>query len=204
MFEFPGDVSRYFSSRQEHSNRRPQWHSAQSGAQQVRALLLNTREIIMERRKVLLGSVAIGVSLAAGLSKVAEARDATQSVQKAIDAFEAALSSRDSNKMMAIWAQGTDTFLLNPRDKEAAIGTEAIKKRWDDTFNFWDSLKASAKGKSTIHVSRGAAVRYTVEDVTGKTKSGETRNFIVLASSTFSKHGNKWLMTSHHASALPG
>jgi hypothetical protein len=61
-------------------------------------------------------------------SEIAEAQDAKQSVQKAIDSFGAALSSLDLNKMMGLWSQTPDIVLLNPRDKEPAIGTDAVKK----------------------------------------------------------------------------
>src|SRR3954471_1577527 len=105
----------------------------------------------MERRTVLLGSVT---AVAAGMSwSVAEAQDTKAGVQKAIEAFEAALSSLDVNKMMALWAQGPAIVLLNPRDKEAAIGFEAVKKNWQETMAGWESLKVSSQGPSTIHVN---------------------------------------------------
>jgi ketosteroid isomerase-like protein len=125
----------------------------------------------MERRTVLLGSVT---ALAAGMSwSTAEAQDAKAGVQKAIEAFEAALSSLDVNKMMALWAQGSAIVLLNPRDKEAAIGSEAVKKNWQETMGGWESLKVSSKGPSTIHVNGSAAYRFTPEGVAGKFKSGK-------------------------------
>jgi ketosteroid isomerase-like protein len=158
----------------------------------------------MDRRGVLLGSVGVCAAVAAvGLSEIAEAQDGKQAVQKVIDAFDAALSSLDVNKMMALWSQGPDLVLLNPRDKEAAIGTDAVKKSWEEPFSFWESLKVSVKGTSTIHVGQNTAYRYSTEAIEGKTKAGKALAFTALATTTFEKRGNEWLITSHHASSMP-
>jgi hypothetical protein len=60
----------------------------------------------MDRRSVLLGSAGICTTLVAVAvsSEIAEAQDAKQSVQKAIDSFGAALSSLDLNKMVGLWS----------------------------------------------------------------------------------------------------
>jgi hypothetical protein len=67
----------------------------------------------------------------------------------------------------------------------------------------WESLKVSAKGPSTIHVSGNTAYRFTREGVAGKFKSGKEATFVALATTTYEKSGNDWLITTHHASAMP-
>jgi ketosteroid isomerase-like protein len=105
--------------------------------------------------------------------------------------------------MMALWAQGPATVLLNPRDKEAAIGSEAVKKNWQETMGAWKSLKVSAKGTTTIQVNGNTAYRFTPEQAAGKFKTGKEGTFVALATTTFEKRGNDWLITTHHASTMP-
>lgn len=92
----------------------------------------------MDRRRILIGSAGVCTTLVAAAinSEVAEAQDAKQSVQKAIESFATALSSLDVNKMMALWSQAPDIVLLNPRDKEPAIGTDAVKKAGEKRLAF--------------------------------------------------------------------
>jgi ketosteroid isomerase-like protein len=163
------------------------------------------REFVMDRRSVLLGSAGICTTLVAVAvsSEIAEAQDAKQSVQKAIDSFGAALSSLDLNKMMDLWSQAPDIVLLNPRDKEPAIGIDAVKKGWEKAMGSWESLKVSSNGASTIHVSGNTAYRFTPEGVVGKNKEGKELSFVALATTTYVKRGKDWLITSHHASAMP-
>jgi hypothetical protein len=45
--------------------------------------------------------------------------------------------------------------------------------------------------------------RVTSEGVAGKNKEGKELSFVALATTTYVKRGNDWLITTHHASAMP-
>jgi hypothetical protein len=162
------------------------------------------REFVMDRRSVLLGSAGICTTLVAVAvsSEIAEAQDAKQSVQKAIDSFGAALSSLDLNKLMDLWSQAPDIVLLNPRDKEPAIGTDAVKRLGES-----DGVLGESESfvKWSINYSREWEHRLPIHSrrLVGKNKEGKELSFVALATTTYVKRGKDWLITSHHASAMP-
>jgi hypothetical protein len=92
------------------------------------------------------------------------------------------------------------SFLILARARHRHRRSE---KRLGESDGSWESLKVSSNGASTIHVSGNTAYRFTPEGVVGKNKEGKELSFVALATTTYVKRGKDWLITSHHASAMP-
>ena len=156
----------------------------------------------MHRRDVLIGATGAAIAVV-GASGAADAQDAKQAVEKTFGAWRDALSTLDMTKMMAVWSQGPDTIVLNPRDKEPAIGSDAVRKRWEDTFAFWETLNVAESGQASVHVNGSTAYRYGRQAVSGKSKAGKDMSFATLATTVFEKGDRGWQIVCHHASAVP-
>jgi len=147
----------------------------------------------------------VGMALRAsdGIS-YAQQRSDSDNVNAAVNAFHAALSNLDIGKMQDVWAQQPYVVLINPRDKAPAIGWDAVKKDWQDAvFGFWAELKLSPKQAPHVHVDQTTAWTTGVVGVEGKNKSGQALSFTIIETQVYEKHGDRWLMVSHHASRLP-
>jgi len=147
----------------------------------------------------------VGMALRAsdGIS-YAQQRSDSDNVNAAVNAFHAALSNLDIGKMQDVWAQQPYVVLINPRDKAPAIGWDAVKKDWQDgVFGFWAELKLSPKQAPHVHVDQTTAWTTGVVGVEGKNKSGQALSFTIIETQVYEKHGDRWLMVSHHASRLP-
>ncbi len=153
----------------------------------------------MHRRTVLTGA-ATALALMTGPA-IAQQSD-TDKVKAALDAFSAALSSRDLGKMEAVWAPDANAMLINPRDKSPTVGWDAIKKKWEGVFGAWSELKVTRTGE-TIRVSGNIAWMTGTADVGGKMSDGTASSFATLWSDVFEKRGDKWLMVSHSAWRVP-
>ena len=134
----------------------------------------------------------------------AQPRSDSDAVDAAVDAFHAALANLDIAKMQTVWAQEPYAVLVNPRDKAPAVGWDAVKKDWQNgVFGFWSELKLTPKEPPQIHINQATASVTGVTGVEGKNKGGQTLNFTIIETQVYEKHGDRWLMVSHHASRLP-
>ena len=156
----------------------------------------------MHRRTIISGAAtaAFGLALLSGHA-MAQQSD-TEKVKAALEAFYAALSARDLGKMEAIWAHDPDTMLVNPRDKSASIGWDAVRKNWETVFGSWSELKVARTGGS-VRVSGNVAWATGNADVTGKSKDGAAVNFVAMNTDILEKRGDQWLLVSHSAWRAP-
>jgi len=118
-----------------------------------------------------LRTVASGLLLSAMLfvpSAQAQQNTGRDAVKAAYEAFNAALSARDLEKMEAIWVHEPDVVSANPRDKKINKGWDAVKANWATTFAFWSELKVTRRGEPQIGIAQPIAWSITTADVQGQ------------------------------------
>lgn len=142
------------------------------------------------------------VALIAGESNAQKKSDSDE-VKAAIESFHAAITARDVKQMENLWVRDHHAILLNPRDKDAWVGWDAIKPHWQETFDFWSDVKVTVRAIPQDHVKQNTAWSVSVAEVESKSKAGQAQRFKVLETAVFEKRGNRWLIASHHASRQP-
>jgi ketosteroid isomerase-like protein len=158
----------------------------------------------MNRPKILAiaAATALAISLLSG-SAVAQQSD-TDKIRATIDDFHAAISSLDIRKMDDLWAHDPYVMVVNPRDKSVAVGWDAVKKNWENVFNFWTDLKVTKTDGPHIHINGGVAWADGMTVVAGKPKTGEPiNNASTLETGILEKRGDHWLVVSWSAWRAP-
>jgi len=152
-------------------------------------------------------TVSVGIAVGGALlvtGAQAQADSVRQAVKAAYDAFNAALSARDIEKMEALWVHEPGAVSANPRDKEVNVGWDAVKKNWETTFAFWGpDFKVTRRGEPQIGVAQPIAWSISIADVQGRRPDGQSLSFQVIATDVFQNRGDRWLIVSHHASRIP-
>jgi ketosteroid isomerase-like protein len=124
-------------------------------------------------------------------------------VKDALEAFHAALSARDIQKMEEVWAHDPDVMYIGPRDKSITVGWDAVKSKWEAIFNFWTELKVTTQDGPHLHVNTGIAWADVIANVVGKPKTGLPVNGPTFESFVLVKRGERWLLASDSTSRVP-
>ena len=145
--------------------------------------------------------VFLGVAFAGG-SAVAQHASDMEPVKAANQAFYAALSARDIGAMQKVWSSDANIQNIGPTSKAAAVGWDAVKKRFEETFGSFSELKVSME-HPRINVNGSIAWVSGIEQATSRDKSGASHSRTNLATNIFEKKAGDWLMVYHHASRIP-
>jgi ketosteroid isomerase-like protein len=162
----------------------------------------------MLRRSILAlatGFLCAGVALLAG-GGIGHAQQAeVDKIKATVDGFHAALSALDIRKMDEVWAHDSFVTVINPRDKAAKIGWDAVRKSFEtEVFGFWSELKVTGREGIYIHVNGATAWANGIADVLGKPKSGAGNvNAPTLETGILEKRGDRWLIVSWSAWRVP-
>jgi ketosteroid isomerase-like protein len=149
-------------------------------------------------------TVPILVCLAFVTVQVAPAQQSeTDTIKATLTSFFAALSSRDINKVDPLWVHDASVVLINPPDKTASIGWDAVKKNWETRFDSFSEWNVTPKEASNIQINQGTATTTTLVSVQGKNKAGAPQGFSALVTHVFVKRGERWLIVANHASRVP-
>lgn len=120
-------------------------------------------------------------------------------VKAAVEAYHAALELLDVSKMDPLWAHDAYVMLVNPADKSISVGWDAVKKRWESTFNSDSELKVTQADGPHIHVSGDVAWSTGLANAVVKPKAGNAFNAPTFETDVFVKRGSRWLLVSHTA-----
>lgn len=145
---------------------------------------------------VFAGLFAMSLNLAT--SPIATADDRDQ-VAAANEAFYAAFSEQDLDRLSELWAHGPQARMIGPRAKAIVEGWESVHADWKDVFG---AYKQIALTMPTPQVRAGSSVAWVVgtEEVEGTRSSGEEFRASVMATNVFEKVDGRWLMVHHHVS----
>lgn len=145
--------------------------------------------------------VFLGVAFAGGGAVAQQASD-MDAVKAANQAFYAALSARDISAMQKVWSSDVDIQNIGPVSKAAAVGWDAIKNRFEETFGNFSELKVSME-QPRIKINGSIAWVSGIEQSQSKDKAGVPHSSTNLATNIFEKKAGNWLMVYHHASRTP-
>src|SRR6266480_2653464 len=73
-------------------------------------------------------------------------------IRATIERFERALSTRDMEMIEQLWAHDPYVAVVSPRDKSFSIGWDAVRKHWEDVFEFWSYLYVYLESEPHIHI----------------------------------------------------
>lgn len=162
---------------------------------------MNRRNSITVIARALLVSVVV---LVAGSGKSDAQQSAADMVKAAHNAFHAALGSLDVAKMAALWAKDAGVTLVNPSDKSVAVGWDAVKTDWENTFNANSQLKVTQKNGPYIQVKGDVAWVTGLANAELKLKTGDAViNALTFETDVYEKRGGQWLLVSHAAWRAP-
>jgi ketosteroid isomerase-like protein len=147
-------------------------------------------------------ALSLATMLATTVPVLAQEQPESAGVKLAAQAFYNALSQRDMAAMEEVWAIDAPTVLINPRDKSASIGWQAVKTNWKEAFAFWSDLKVSPRDMN-VRVFGDVASVASVALVEGRTRDGKPATFTALNTQLFEKKDDRWVLVSHHSSRAP-
>ena len=162
---------------------------------------MNRRSSITVMARALLLAVVV---LLAGNRPSDAQQSAVDMIKTAHAAFYAALGSLDVAKMAPLWAHDAAVTLVNPRDKSVAVGWDAVKKGWEDTFNLNSQLTVTQKEGPYIQVKGDVAWATGIATALLKLKGSDTViNAPTFETDVYEKLDGKWLLVSHAAWRVP-
>lgn len=112
-------------------------------------------------------------------------------VLAANEAFYAAFSAGDVNRMDAVWAEGADITCTHP-GWDVLVGREHVMASWIAILAGQIPRKVACEDASA-HVTAELAVVTCVEVI------GEAR---IAATNVFVREGQRWRMTHHHGGQI--
>jgi len=113
----------------------------------------------MDRRGLLALTVAAlgaAATLTVGSRSNGQQADA-DGVRSAIDRFHAALGTLDVRNVDEFWVHDGEVVTINPRDKTFAVGWDAVRQSYQETFGFWSELAVAQKDAAHIRVNGAVA-----------------------------------------------
>ena len=132
----------------------------------------------------------------------AQQQSELEKIKTTLDGFHAALSTLDIRKMEEVWAHDADVAYIGPRDKIITVGWEAVKKKWQATFDFWTELKVTTNDGPHLRINGGVASANSIANVVGKPKTGLPVNGPTFESIVLEKGGDRWLIVSNSTSRV--
>ena len=137
--------------------------------------------------------------LSLGSPSVGRAQDAD--VKAAVDAYHAAIQSRNISDIAAVWSHDADITLVNPRDTTVAVGWDAVKGRWEQTFTLFNGLEITQTDGPHIAAMGDVAWSVGIVHVVLQLKS-ERKEVNYVETDVFRKQGGHWLIVSHTAKPI--
>jgi ketosteroid isomerase-like protein len=151
------------------------------------------------RRSVIVG----GLILIAGIVSLhAQQKSEIETVAAANHAFDAAISGRDIKAMERVWAAEPYAIAVHPASKALIIGSDAVRKSWEATFDRFAEISVSMK-EPQIHVAENVAWVVGMESVQGKARNGDAVSFMAFTTNMYQKRDGRWLMVLHTTSRVP-
>ena len=109
--------------------------------------------------------------------------------------------------MSATWTSSVhdgDVVTINPRDKAAAVGWDAVRQSFQATFTFWSELAVAQKGAAHIRVNGAVAWMDGVTVANGKLKSGQAVTDVLnFETCVLEKRDGRWLLVSRSVWRMP-
>jgi ketosteroid isomerase-like protein len=139
-----------------------------------------------------------GTLLIASNAKAQEA-----DVKAAIDAYHAAISSRDITKMEPLWVHDASVMLINPRSMSVSVGWDAVRKAWEASNDASSELKVTQRDGPYIQIKGDVAIATGIASVVGKTKSGNSYDAPTFETDAFERRDGRWLLVSHTGLRVP-
>ena len=157
----------------------------------------------MNRRTMISLAAGLFVFLAGCGTGSAQQSDMDK-IKATIDAYHAAISALDINKMDAVWAHDPYVMAIQPGDTTVSVDWDAVRKGWERIFAIWSELKVTQKDGPYIHVNGGIAWADGTASVSGKRKTGDPATDVAtFETDVLEKRGDSWLLVSHSAWRAP-
>ena len=90
-------------------------------------------------------------------------------------------------------------MLANPADKTIAVGWDAVRARWDDTFHRLTEIQTTQVDGPYVIEKGDVAWSMGLVNVANTFASGEKKQFQFIETDVFEKRGDRWLLVSHVA-----
>lgn len=137
--------------------------------------------------------------LAGGKSFAADADD----VKAAVDAYHAAIVSRDIAKVEAVWAHDASVIDKEPIAPAITVGWEGTKKGYEGLFGIATDIAISQVEGPHIQTQGDVAWSAGVSKSVLKTKTGDGPELTIFEADVFQKRDGHWLLVSHMTSGVP-
>jgi ketosteroid isomerase-like protein len=125
-----------------------------------------------------------------------------EQVQAANQAFYAALSGRDMQRVDHIWSHEPQVSAIHPVSQAVLSGWEAVRKSWEEPLARFEQLTISMTD-AQVRVDHNVAWIVGEEHIQARPVGGEVVTWRGLATNVFEKQGGTWLLVHHHGSRPP-
>lgn len=119
-------------------------------------------------------------------------------IRQLVDGWARALSAKDVDGAMSVYAAGIVWFDLAPPLRY--MGADAYRKNWEEWFVTWKGSIGYEVHDLTITTGGDVAFLYSLNRIHGTRTSGEETDVWVRATVCFRKSGGRWMVTHEHFS----
>jgi uncharacterized protein (TIGR02246 family) len=147
---------------------------------------------------------ALAVTILASVNAAAADRPAANADKAAIQAIEdtynEGFNSKDVDKIMSVYAPGTELFVFDVVPPREYRGSDAYKKDFEGLFSAFPGPVKNTISEQTIHVVGSLAYGHNIQsgELTGK--DGMKVKLVVRTTDIYRKANGKWLIVEEHNS----
>jgi ketosteroid isomerase-like protein len=153
----------------------------------------------MQAKSWILGLLIFVVCIVTSNAQQISDIDAIKAVN---DVFYAALSARDLKTMETVWAKKPYTIVIGPRSKDMSVGSEAVKKYWQETFELFSKVSVSSSITQGQADGKLAWIIGTEAVQLQPKRGGQALKFETFVTHVFEKEGEHWLLVSHQSQVV--
>jgi uncharacterized protein (TIGR02246 family) len=147
---------------------------------------------------------AIGIALLVSAGAVAANLPAANTDKAAIQALEDTyndgFNSKDVDKVMSVYARGSQLFVFDVVPPREYKGWDAYKKDFEGLFSEFTGPMKNTISEQTIHVVGSLAYGHNIQSGEFTGKDGKTLKIVARTTDIYRKIDGKWLIVEEHNS----
>jgi ketosteroid isomerase-like protein len=124
--------------------------------------------------------------------------DTKSEVRALLDSRSHAIRMKDIDRLMSLYSPDIVYFDLVPPLRY--VGSAALRRRFSDWFDRWESAIGQDIGDVDISVSGDLAAAYMLIRASGLLKSGREVGYWVRVTNSFQRSNGRWLIAHEHVS----
>jgi len=149
----------------------------------------------------ILTAVAVAILASTGAVAAEPAANADKAAIKALeDTYNEGFNSKDVDKVMSVYAPGSELFVFDVVPPREYKGWDAYKKDFEGLFSAFPGPMKNTISEQTIHVVGSLAYGHNIQTGEFTGKDGMKVKIVARTTDIYRKINGKWLIVEEHNS----